>query len=252
VSQELCDNWDQHWTDFSESSEMGPTTRWRCKLILDLLDVSSDGAAVRMLEVGSGKGEFADKFCGRYPDADFLGIELSRKGVDLASRRVRTATFLQRDLLKPPEDGQGLQFGATHAICSEVLEHLSDPALLLRNATAYMAPGCRLIVTVPGGPFNDFYTHIGHRRHYRPAELKKLLQACGFQVETCYGAGFPFFNLYRLMLRWRGQKLIADVSGPPSRIVRVGTAVFDALFRLSFGRGGWQTVAVARYCPAQS
>jgi hypothetical protein len=80
--------------------------------------------------------------------------------------------------------------------------------------------------------------------------LRKLLKSCGFEVEICYGAGFPFFNLYRLLLTMRGDRLIGDVSGPPSLVVRLGTAVFDRLFRLNFiRRWGWQTVAVARYRP---
>ena len=248
-SQALCDNWDQHWTDFSAAAEVGPTTRWRSKLILQHLGIDAASAAVRMLELGSGRGEFARDFCTRYGEARFLGVELSRAGVELASKLVPEAHFVQRDLLSDAPAGDQANFGATHAICSEVLEHVDEPARLVRNATAYMAPGCRLVVTVPGGPFNAFYKHIGHRRHYAPAELQKLLEGCGFAVETCYGAGFPFFNLYRLMLTARGEKLIQDVSGPPSQIVRMGTAVFDALFRLNFGRGGWQTVAVARYRP---
>jgi hypothetical protein len=156
---------------------------------------------------------------------------------------------VQRDLLKPSTPDESLEFCATHAICSEVLEHVDEPGLLLRGATDYMGPGCRLVITVPGGPFNAFYTHIGHRRHYGPVALKKLLESCGFDVETCYGVGFPFYNLFRLMLTWRGETLIQDVSGPPSFLVRLGAAVFDTLFRLNFGRRGWQTVAVARYRP---
>jgi 2-polyprenyl-3-methyl-5-hydroxy-6-metoxy-1,4-benzoquinol methylase len=36
-------------------------------------------------------------------------------------------------------------------VCSEVLEHVDRPRELLANAAAYLAPGCRLVVTVPGG-----------------------------------------------------------------------------------------------------
>jgi len=68
--------------------------------------------------------------------------------------------------------------------------------------------------------------------------------------QTTGGEGFPFFNLYRLLLTLRGEKLIGDVSGPPSPLVKFGTAIFDRLFQLNFGRRwGWQTVAVARYRP---
>src|SRR5262249_31854376 len=107
-----------------------------------LLGLVAPGDSVRLLEIGSGTGEFAEEFCRCYSSARYLGLELSRTGVEVASRRVPAASFVQRDLLQPEKPGDMLDFGATHAICSEVLEHLDDPVLLLRNASRYLAPGC--------------------------------------------------------------------------------------------------------------
>jgi hypothetical protein len=102
-----------------------------------------------------------------------------------------------------------------------VLEHLDDPGLLLRHAAAYMAPGCKLVVTVPGGWYSAFYSHIGHRRHYTPAQLSGLLESAGFAVERAYAAGFPFFNLYRMLVTLRGGgDLIAEAARAPSLLMR--------------------------------
>jgi SAM-dependent methyltransferase len=245
----IADDWDRHWLDFAAAAELSPATRYRRRLALRLVGA---GAAMRMLEIGSGAGQFAAEFLAQAPDAQFLGLELSRTGVDLAARRVPAARFLQRDLLASGVVGAGLpdalDFRATHALCSDVLEHLDDPRLLLRNAAAYMAPGCRLVATVPGGWRSAFYTHIGHRRHYTPAELGALLESAGFSVERAYAAGFPFFNLYRMLVTLRGRELIAHAARAPSPLMRVSGAIFDALFRLNLiDPWGWQTVAVARY-----
>jgi SAM-dependent methyltransferase len=241
------DNWDQHWQEFGAAAELGPTPKYRRRLIWKLLGIGGRGESVRMLEVGSGTGEFAAEFCARYPLSKFLGVELSQTGVEVASRRASSAEFRQRDLLLPGGRTDVIDFGATHALCSEVLEHLDEPVTLLRNACAYMQPGCKLIVTVPGGPMNTFYRHIGHRRHYSPAELKQLLERAAFRVERVYGAGFPFFNLFRVYLTMRGDKLIDSITGPPSPLVRLGMALLDFLFRFNLMRWGWQTVAVARW-----
>jgi hypothetical protein len=72
------------------------------------------------------------------------------------------------------------------------------------------------------------------------------LRQAGFQVDRLYSAGFPFFNLFRLLIAWRGEKLIKSVSGRPSLIVRLAMWVFDLLFRFNLMRWGWQSVAVAR------
>lgn len=244
----LIDDWDQHWLDFSAVSESAPATKYRRHLAFQLLDVDANDPTVRMLEIGSGTGKFAEDFCARYRQSKFLGIELSRMGVEMSLRRVPSARFIKRDLLLPSEPGQVFDFQATHALCSEVLEHVDEPDVLLRNAMAYMGPNCKFVVTVPGGHRNKFDEYIGHRRHYAPEELKKLLMDVGLEVERVYAAGFPFFNLYRVLTTLWGKKLIQEVSGTPSSVVRVGTLVFDVLFRFnSLCKWGWQTLAVARY-----
>jgi hypothetical protein len=129
-----------------------------------------------------------------------------------------------------------------------VLEHVDDPVRLLRNAGAYMANGCRLVVTVPGGPRSAYDLHIGHRRHFSKADIRDVLTDAGYTVETATGAGFPFFNLYRLMVIARGARLVADATGKPGALLTITSSVFDILFRLNLASSplGWQTVAVAR------
>ena len=242
-----ADNWDQHWHEFGAAAELGPTPKYRRRLIWKLLSINGEGESVRMLEIGSGTGEFAAEFCARYPRSKFLGLELSQTAIEIASRHAPFAEFRQRDLLLPAGTSDVIDFRATHALCSEVLEHLEEPPNLLRNAAAYMQPGCKLITTVPGGPMNTFYRHIGHRRHYNPDELKQLLERAGFQVERVYGAGFPFFNLFRIFLTLRGEKLINSVTGPPSAPLKFAMVLSDFLFRFNLMRWGWQTVAIARW-----
>lgn len=246
MSEALCDNWDQHWADFSEAAKTAPATRYRERVCLRLLKIATPGAGVRMLDIGSGTGGFAELFCARFAEAKLLGLEYSKTGVELSARRVPRAEFVQRDLLAPTSGQQDFSFAATHAVCSEVLEHLDDPLTLLLNAKMYMAPGCRLIVTVPGGTPNRFDTYIGHRRHYSPADLRELLAKAGFEVELATGVGFPFFNLYRQLTTWRGDRLKRDVAGPPSLALRAGMAIFAFLFRFNRMSSGLQTVAVAR------
>lgn len=243
------DNWDKHWEEFGAAAETGPTPKYRRRILFKLLNIDTPGESARMLEIGSGTGEFAEEFLQRYAKSRYLGLELSRTGVEMSARRVPEGSFLQRDLLQPAATEAFSDYLATHAICTEVLEHLDEPGLLLANARRYMAPGCRMVVTVPGGPMNAFYRHIGHRRHYSPDQLRELLEQAGFDVEQTYGAGFPFFNLFRLLITWRGDKLVRNVSGPPSGAVRFAGWVFDILFRLNAMRWGWQTVAVVRYKP---
>jgi hypothetical protein len=63
-------------------------------------------------------------------------------------------------------------------------------------------------------------------------------------------AGFPFFNLYRLVVIGRGSRLATDVAdGSTSRIAVAAMRVFEVLFRFNLRRSrwGWQNVAIARW-----
>jgi hypothetical protein len=131
-----------------------------------------------------------------------------------------------------------------------VLEHVEDPEALLANTRAYLAPGCRLIVTVPGGPMSAFDRHIGHRRHFTAKSMGGLLEQAGFIVERSVRAGFPFFNLYRLIVLLRGERLVDDVArGGGTRPARLVMRIFGVLFRLNLTSSpwGWQVLAAARF-----
>ena len=58
-----------------------------------------------------------------------------------------------------------------------------------------------------------FDQHIGHRAHFRARPgSESTLRAGGFEVEDLRGAGLPCFNMYRLAVIARGEKLIEDAS----------------------------------------
>jgi SAM-dependent methyltransferase len=245
------DDWDRHWVDYAEAAEQNPAQRYRRHIVFDLLALG-DGPA-RVLDVGSGQGDFAAELLRRHPSAELLGLEVSEAGIEISRRKAPGANFVQRDLTQLGEVEPQQRGWATHAVCSEVLEHVDSPRELIANAAAYMAPGCRLVVTVPGGPMSAFDRHIGHRRHFTPDDLGALLSEAGFEVESASGAGFPFFNLYRSVVILRGRRLVEDVSGggtgSESRLARAAMAGFRPLFRLNrlHGERGWQTVAVAHH-----
>jgi SAM-dependent methyltransferase len=241
------DDWDVHWDDYAEATQHNPAQWYRRRLILRRLGKRP----ARVLDVGSGQGDLVKDIVTEFGDTEVVGVEGSQSGVEASIRKAPSAVFVRRDLLDPSTSPGPYGGWATNAVCSEVLEHVDDPVALLRNSLVYMAPGCRVIVTVPGGPMSAFDHHIGHRRHYSPESLRCVLQEAGFIVEDIARAGFPFFNVYRFTIIARGKKLVDDVSSGRGTMSGVGLVVmrmFRILFTLNLDetRWGWQLVATAR------
>jgi SAM-dependent methyltransferase len=246
-----ADDWDAHWSQYAESNARNPAQVYRRRLIGEALALDAARAPVRLLELGSGNGDFARDILQTHPSISFVGVDGAETGVAIARAKVPAGVFVRADLTRPaslPEQYRGF---ATHAVCSEVLEHVDDPVALLRTARALFAPGCRLVITVPAGPLSAFDRHIGHRRHFTPESLDCVLSAAGLRPAQLSAAGFPFFNLYRLAVVARGPALIRDAASRDGDdlplTARAVIRLFSTLFRFNRDRGrhGWQLVAVA-------
>jgi SAM-dependent methyltransferase len=248
------DDWDHHWDAYGEAAEGNPANMYRRSLLLKLLGRPASGSAV--LDIGSGQGEFANHLQKVYPDLQIWGVEYSAGGVERSRQRALAeglpTRFVQMDLLQPASLPAG-QPPATSAVCSEVLEHVDDPTRLIGHARALLAPGARLVVTVPGGPRSAFDHHIGHVRHFTAGSLRRVLMDAGYRVERTLRAGFPFFNMYKLAVIARGRRLVADVENRrPGANTIPGEQAMKAFFNFGFRHSldssvlGWQMAAVAR------
>jgi trans-aconitate methyltransferase len=252
VVASVADDWNAHWANYADANAHNPAQTYRRHLIMGALDLTFARAPVQLVELGCGHGEFARSVLGAYPNIAFVGIDRAETGIAIARRHLPGAVFEQADLMDAATLPERYRGYATHAVCSEVLEHLDRPLEALRAARALLAPGCRLVVTVPAGPVSAFDRHIGHRRHFSAEQLESLLREAGLEVDSVNGAGFPFFNLYRMAVVARGTALIRDAAEDHGQHLplhaRAVIRTFATLFRFNQdqGRRGWQLIAVAR------
>jgi ubiquinone/menaquinone biosynthesis C-methylase UbiE len=172
-----------------------------------VLALAGDLTGRRVLDVGCGQGELLRGAGARF--------ECARTGVDFAVTRLSAAMdgarpirLVAHDLARPLPFADG---AFDVVFCTETLEHLKGPAACLAEIRRVLAPGGRLIVSVPNAtgffPFNRLgwlvpghwlrsrllpYEHpdntdqpIDTSFNYR--EIMNLLRGAGFEVEAATG-----------------------------------------------------------------
>jgi len=231
------------WKNFSLANELSPAQRHRWRLVLRELATLPNGAVI--VDLGCGSGVLLEQIGHARQDARLIGIDADPNALVLAAQRLPSAELQRRDL--DSVDGVAFDGIADAVVCSEVLEHLTEPQNALRMARELLRPGGRLVVTVPSGPMNDFDRAIGHQKHYRPAELTDLLTSAGFRDVRTTAWGFPFHTLFRIALAAVPQTTEQFSDEKIGAVHRIIFRLLDALFYLNIRsrRLGRQLIATA-------
>ncbi len=249
VSVKESEYWEDHWDQYAEATRLNPAQPFRRKLVYRLLGLTTEQSkSATILDVGCGTGDMLMALERRYPNARFAGIDRSQTGLDVTAKKNPNAQVSIVDLASSATPHGELVSWASHAVCSEVLEHVEDPISVLKQLSHFIKPGGSVSITVPGGPKSAFDRSIGHITHYTPALITQQLESAGYTVELAAGAGFPTFNLYRFVILLRGERLNDDIDGSPSLLARFAMATFRVLLKFNFFNTpwGWQIIARAR------
>ena len=252
VQNSSADNWDDHWQELSKDIYFNtPGVKYRWEGIKKLLNLDSLSPKINLIDFGCGTGKLIEYFLNQYNGISVKGTDNSNVGLEIAKRKLPQVDFFQADLCsKQAEFNQSYLNWATHATCSEVLEHLDDPVLFLKNAGKFLRKGAKLVISVPGGPMSTFDHQVGHRKHYTRKILEAELIQAGYKVDKIACSGFPFHNLYRLAFILRGEAIHKDAKHQEEGHGRFVSAVMNCfyflfkfnLFNSSFG---WVILAKA-------
>jgi len=209
-----------------------------------------------VLEVGCGTGNVLRVLQKACPNCRVVGLELWSDGLRHARSRTRAA-LVQADIRNAPFGKQWDLVGMF-----DVLEHIQEEHETLAALWNYLAPGGRLLLTVPAHQslWSYFDEAAQHCRRYSVQDLRKKLVEAGFQVEFLsqfMACIFPMVWVYRKVLGLRQPAAPDDARGRTNgefRIVPVVNPILTALLSLEAGwlaRGhhlpvGTSLVAVAR------
>ncbi len=147
-----------------------------------------DYAGDTILELGAGIGNLTGRLIGkriRYVAAERDPLYLHA----LRNRFLRTPN-VQVERLDPasPEEFDAVDGCFDTVLCLNVLEYAESPDVVLHSAAGHLNPGGRLLVLVPQGPglFGTVDRMLGHKRRFAAADLTRMLEAQGLQVERLH------------------------------------------------------------------
>jgi ubiquinone/menaquinone biosynthesis C-methylase UbiE len=162
-----------------------------------------NAASLRTLDVGCGEGHMIEYFKQQGLIGNYVGVDLNPDKVSHASINHPTCNYMAADV-------GALAFKSNTFDCvlaAEMLEHLPDPALALKEIKRVAKSGAYFIVSVPHEPFfrwgnlirGKYWDRGGktpsHRSFWSRSEFKKMLrQHCDINKEHIFSS-FPWLLL---------------------------------------------------------
>jgi SAM-dependent methyltransferase len=135
--------------------------------------------AKSLLEVGCGTGVVLQAVRQSAPRMRLCGSEIFADGLPFAAQRLPGTELIQMDARNLPFESE---FDAVGMF--DVLEHIEEDTVVLREVWRSVKPGGTVFITVPQHPtlWSAVDEHSYHKRRYVAADLKAKLTGTGFEV----------------------------------------------------------------------
>ncbi len=164
-----------------------------------------------LLEVGCGTGFVLFGIKQAFPNARIVGGEIYTNGLMFSAMRVPGIELLQMDARKLPYEAE---FDVVTAF--DVIEHILEDELVLRNLHRAIKPGGGCVITVPQHQWLWSPVDVAacHQRRYSARELHTKVEAAGFRIvrsTSFVTLLLPLMLASRLAVRRTGQ--VSDREG---------------------------------------
>ena len=203
---DLAHRWWDPTSEFRPLHDINP-------LRLEWINARAPLAGRNVIDIGCGGGILAESMAGK--GAAVTGIDLSEKALKVADLHSLESGAQVRYRLIAAEDMAAQEAGRYDIVtCMEMLEHVPDPASIVRAAAGLVRPGGQVFFsTLNRNPKAYLYAVVGaeyllrmlpkgthdYARFITPAELSQFVRQAGLQLDGLKGLGYnPLTKLYTL------------------------------------------------------
>jgi 2-polyprenyl-6-hydroxyphenyl methylase/3-demethylubiquinone-9 3-methyltransferase len=203
---DLAHRWWDTGAEFRPLHEINP-------LRLEWINARAPLAGKRVLDVGCGGGILAESMARK--DADVSGIDLSDKALKVADLHSLESGIRVHYEKIAVEDLAARQAGAFDVVtCMEMLEHVPDPASIVRACAALAKPGGQLFFSTLNRNSKaylfailgaEYLLHMlprgthDYAKFLTPAELSRFIREAGLELDALKGLSYnPLTKIYSL------------------------------------------------------
>jgi 2-polyprenyl-6-hydroxyphenyl methylase/3-demethylubiquinone-9 3-methyltransferase len=203
---DLAHRWWDPTSEFRPLHEINP-------LRLEWINARAPLAGKAVVDIGCGGGILAESMARK--GANVTGIDLSEKALKVADLHSLESGVQVRYELVSAEELAAREAGRYDVVtCMEMLEHVPDPAAVVRACAALVKPGGHVFFsTINRNPKSYLFAVIGaeyvlrllpkgthdYAKFITPAELAQFARNAGLTVDGLKGMGYnPLTKVYSL------------------------------------------------------
>ena len=197
-----------------------------------------------ILDLGCGDGSLLLAIARELPGVKLIGVDLSAAQIEENRSRAPAIEWYAGNVEDP---GFRLPGDAEAIVCSEVIEHLAEPANFLSALNRLSASNAVLILSTQSGRVGETERRVGHLRHFTAGEMRDLLTGAGWLPFKVWNAGFPFHDLSKWAANINPDASMREFAAGRYGIKqRFAAWVLRLLFTLNSRSRGAQLFAIAR------
>ena len=203
---ELAHRWWDPTSEFRPLHEINP-------LRLEWINARAPLAGKKVIDIGCGGGILSESMARK--GADVTGIDLSTKALKVADLHSLESGVQVRYQHIAAEDMAAQEAGQYDVVtCMEMLEHVPDPAAIVKAAATLVKPGGKVFFSTINRNLKSYlFAVVGaeyllrllprgthdYAKFISPAELSQFVREAGLQVDALKGMSYnPLTKIYSL------------------------------------------------------
>lgn len=186
---------------------------------------------LKILEIGSSSGYLLTDIIKKLPKVSLVGSDVIKKPLILVAKKLKNIPIIKFDITNMPFDEPIFD----QVVALNVLEHIKDDNLALKNINRLLVKKGTLLIEVPAFQFlyDNYDKELKHFRRYNKNDLLFKLKQNGFKVNKISYMGFfifPIFMLFKLKNR------LFKIKYKPDKTIRQTSrkSILSYLFALEF------------------